>query len=140
MKSLTGLFVCLVLSQTALANNPLRHFCIIKGGQVVDVNLPSPSTDQVMLCQFGAALIGAESLLNLVSKTPSQSITAYQNGAQAPSEGCADSGGEEVQGTTLENQSVVFCSFSDGTHIGLDTLKSGPNSSENSALNQALAP
>jgi hypothetical protein len=134
MKSLITLsaFVLTVFSKFAMAQtNPQIRFCHQSEGTFIVANTEN---DQVGLCRFSSATIGALDLLDYqTKKTPVQSLRSYIDGIQL-----CEPYGENVTITIVQGPTLQVCRFGDGSMIDMQTLLAGREASQNAALNKAL--
>jgi len=134
MKSLITLsaFVLTVFSKFVMAqSNPQIRFCHQSAGVFI---VADTENDQVGLCRFSSAVIGALDLLNYqTTKTPVQSLHSYVDGIQS-----CEPYGENITITIVQGHTLQVCRFSDGSMIDMLTLLAGREASQNAALNKAL--
>ncbi len=129
MKSLTTVFLLFFSMNLMAISNPQIRICHQKNGEFLSVDL---ATDQVGLCKIGNSYVGALDLVYLAQNQTSESLISY---AQREKK-CK---GNEVQVVISEDVNFkTLCQHSDGSLIDLDTLNSGRDSVQNSALNMAL--
>jgi putative hemolysin len=127
-----ALFI-LGVSLQASAANPLMHFCALTHGSfraaVVD------DGDQVGFCQFGSAIIDAQSILSITTENNASSAAqaALNEGAS-----CDDAGGSVLPAKDLEGHEFSICQFGDGSSLEVSTLQHGVDSGSNAHLVKAL--
>ncbi len=133
MKSLTTVFLLFFSMNLMAMNNPQIRICHQKNGEFLSVDL---GNDQVGLCKIGNSYVGALDLVYLAQNQTSESLISYAQREK----NCQ---GNEVQvvisdDANLKTNFKTLCQLSDGSLIDIDTLNSGRDSVENSALNMAL--
>ena len=130
--------VSLSISSWAQAKNPLMRVCRQEQGLFWAVDI---AQDQVGLCLFGEAGIGAQDLLDLkTAGSQSKALHAYVAtlvNQQTPSV-CDSVSAQRVEGVDSNNQVFALCLFSDNSLIEENTLARGPGAPENKKLDQAL--
>ncbi len=116
----------------AAQKNPQIRTCHTLGGEFVAAQIPH---DEVGLCKFDQALIGANDLVLFENKESiSQSISNYLK-----SNTSCEPNGQITTAVVLGGlSSIQFCSYADGSMIDLSTLIKGQNSADNQKLNEAL--
>lgn len=133
--SLTMLFS---VSSSAI-NNPWLRACSIEAGQFWV--LTDGSNDELAMCFFDGAAIGAEALFKFKTKSGvSQSIQAYKQRKPATNGGgCESFNADAVDAVDSNQQMFSVCRFPDGSLIEENTLELGPNSGDTEALDRALS-
>lgn len=136
MRVLLSLIVLLVSgSSFAVNTNPLMRTCVRLGGQFWAPQKEDKS-DDLPLCFFGAAGIGASALLSFkTGQGPYQSIRVYKT---ASGRACEQAGAVTVRGQDTNGQIFEVCEFRDGSLVEKNTLLRGRGASANAGLDQVL--
>jgi len=129
---LFALFI-LGVSFQASAANPLIHFCALTHGSFRAA--VANDGDQVGFCQYGSAVIDAQSILDVT--TGNQSSSAVQS-ALSEGSSCEDAGGSVLPAKDLEDHEFSICQFGDGSSLEVSTLQNGVGSGSNAHLVKAL--
>lgn len=128
------------VSVWAAAGNPWLRVCRIDQGQFWVLNMGS--RDDLAMCFFGNAAVGAESffLFKTNSGMP-QAIQSYKNRNSSSSRGgvCGSFGADLVTGKGSEGQTFNICRFPDQSLIEETTLWIGPGSIDSADLDKALS-
>lgn len=113
----------------AWAGNPLIQTCQRAGG-IFRVLAPGLVED-LPVCVFGSAVIGAHELQNHKSGCSNEAVDTFlSSGASSSGTPCEDNNAEEL--------SKGLCKFSDGSLIGKSTLAQGAETPANASLIRAL--
>lgn len=128
--------ISLFASFVAHAQNPQIRNCNSAGGQflVADVHMGAQS-DQIGLCLFNTALVGALDVMSFLDSQKahrSASFTEYQNKIAI----C--SGSITTLHIINSNLKIQACVYADKSIIDLETLAAGQTSPENAQLNAFL--
>jgi hypothetical protein len=138
--ALGALSVCAGYIGSASANsNPLIRACVLKNADFETLN--TGSLDDLPMCRFGMALMGAQAVQDVISGTTDQAVSAFLASQPTgdPSSACSAVGADEVTGTSEQNGlSFDVCRFSDGSIVDAQTLARGAQDPQNAALRQAL--
>ena len=111
--------------------NPWKRVCRQNSGVFWVLNVQTPN--EIPLCVFGEAAIGAETYFNHKMGQFTQAVEAYDRNAI-----CRQYDGRQISGTDTDRKTWTICLMADGSFIELNTLNRGKNSSLNTLLNQAL--
>lgn len=132
MKKYFFALVTLFASLTfAIQKNPQIRNCVIAGGEFIVANTHK---DQIGLCRFDKALIGALDFMYFNTK---ESIPLSVNSYMKDLKSC-ESNGEIETIIILGGESLQTCAYSDGSYIELGTLIKGQGSADNQKLNEVL--
>ncbi len=124
--------VTLVGASASFAGNPLIQQCHNYNG-VFEVLAPG-QTDDMPICIWGGASIGALDLVNYRAGCSDQAANTFLASSSSDrSSVCDANGATEVTGSNYD-----LCKFSDGSMIDAGTLARGASASENSPLVRAL--
>jgi len=131
-KSILAMSFILGTFSVANANeNPWKRVCRQNNGVFWVLNVQTPN--EIPLCVFGEAAIGAETFFNHKLGNETQAVEAYNRNAI-----CRQYDGRRIQGTDTDRKTWTVCVMADGSYIELNTLDRGMNSPLNALLNQAL--
>lgn len=132
MKKMILIFSTLFSSLTfAVQKNPQIRTCQTLGGDYLVAN---SYNDQIGLCKFDKAIVGALDLMLFNNKEAiSQSLNAFMKGQTN-----CESVGQIQTLIIVQGASLQFCSFADGSFIELGTLIKGIDSADNQKLDQVL--
>ncbi|MFS4459978.1 hypothetical protein [Bdellovibrio sp. HCB2-146] len=109
--------------------------CVRLGGQFWAPQ-KEDKTDDLPLCFFGAAGIGAHALLSFrTGQGPYQAIRVYKT---TSGKTCEHAGAVTVRGQDTNGQTFEVCEFRDGSLIERNTLLRGLGSGANAGLDQVL--
>jgi hypothetical protein len=115
----------------SMQKNPQIRTCQTLGGEYLVAN---SSNDQIGLCKFDKAIVGALDLMLFNHKEAIlQSLKTFMKGQTN-----CESIGQIQTLIVLQGASLQFCSFADGSYIELGTLIKGSHSDDNQKLNQVL--
>lgn len=139
----SGLFVGVLTlgfpNQAAAAETPYARTCRISGGEAWVVNYASGN--DVMLCRFGSAAIGAAEFAELKwNDTQKASVRAFLSAT--PTEGgdetCRLNHASYAETKDSEQVQWALCTFGDGSVIEVNTLARGSADRHNAGLAAAL--
>lgn len=135
MKILWGLIAGAFVATVSWANtNPLMRVCRLEQGRFWTLQVPG---DELPLCFFGKAAVGAESLLQLESQAgDSEAVKAYKSASGGD---CSTLGAENLEGVDSNGVSFKVCRFADSSLIEENTLKAGFGHPSNQKLDQVLS-
>lgn len=118
-------------------NNPLIRTCQIHGGTFWVLR---DGDQDLALCFFGEAGIGAEALLKFKISESSEAMEAYKKHSSSFSKGgvCGAFGADVLIGKDTEGHSYNVCRFEDQSLIEETTLWFGPGAPKNEGLDKTL--
>ena len=121
MKYAAVIVLCLLSTTSWSMTNPQINSCQHAGGEFVAVELADGS-DQVGLCKFGNAYVGALDVLYYKNKESNPtSFQEYKNGNTSCS-------GDVIDAQILQGDSLQLCRYGDSSVIEMNTLQSGSGS------------
>ena len=121
-------------SSFAANNNPLMRTCRLEQGLFWIVYSEG---QELPLCFFGSAAIGAEALFGFKTGTGNYlSVRVYKENSGAT---CEQLGATTVSGQDSKKVSYEVCQFRDGSLIEKQTLLRGRGAAANSGLDQSLS-
>jgi hypothetical protein len=124
-------FILGVTVNAMALESPWKRVCRENGGLFWVLNVQTPN--EIPLCLFGDAAIGAESYFNHKQGDDVIAVRAYLN-----SESCAQNDGRVISGVDTNHKTWSLCLFADNSLMEVDTLDNGPQDSRNSLLTNAL--
>jgi len=131
--------VFVTLSASAGITNPLIRVCLSLNGQFYIANLDAADGNDLPMCQFNTAQIGAQALLDYVDGRTDLAISAFLASSPSdPMQVCSQNSASDLQGTSESSSLFHICEFPDSSLIDAETLARGANAIENSALRNAL--
>lgn len=140
MKVFLWTFVCILATSTSWGNNnPLIRVCRLEEGHFWVLQA---GNNDIPLCFFGKAALGAEALLLFkTTEGSTEALKAYNDrNSSAPRGGvCGSFDADVVEGLDSDGQTFNVCRFSDSSYIEETTLWLGPGHSSNAALDKALS-
>jgi putative hemolysin len=134
------LILCAGAAPVAQASeSPYARVCRTAGGQPWTVDFSGGN--DVLLCRFGAAAIGAADFAELKwNERETRSVREFlaSTSAGSASAACAEHGGDLQTATDSDGVGWQLCAFSDDSVVEAGTLARGSSAASNASLIHAL--
>lgn len=118
------------------SENPLARTCKADGGKAKFFT--DDKNQEIIICSYGTALVGAETMFNHKMDTFQSAIFFLTNEFMTIDYSCWQFAGKDIELISPMGFRVDFCLFEDGSLIGFRTVRKGIKSWENSSLKKAL--